>query len=280
MFRDDGSSAELGAESLGLSEYAELTDEENDDDDSSSESPASTSDDDLSEAKQTKGGLGFEATTSHGVQTETAIFAKWEHHTRGIASKMMANMGYREGMGLGASSQGIVDPISIKVLPPKQSLEHALKSGAAKEDNAQGGYKKRSRGGKRKREKKYAAAARAVKAEEDRHPDVFNFINNQLAMQRDLKNGLLKKQREEETCEKKEDRRSLIAYDDEVKELKIRVQKLEEMVRRNQKEKVVYEAMSRKLDETRKSLADAEAAHANVTKAVVSKEKEKKWLKF
>ncbi|XP_010273075.1 PREDICTED: zinc finger CCCH domain-containing protein 18 [Nelumbo nucifera] len=278
VFRDDGSCANLGSEALSLSEYAEMSvDEEDDDDDSSSDN----SDSSCYEEEDSRG-LGFlEATTrQRGIQTETTVFAKWEHHTRGIASKMMANMGYREGMGLGASGQGMVHPIPVKVLPPKQSLDHALES-RENEENKENQGKKRTRGGKRKRDKKHAAAARAAKAEEESRPSVFSFINNQLAMQGEAQNGLAKKQQAKgEKDAKKEDRRALVAYDDEVKELRFRVEKLEEMVNRNRKEKVVYEAALRKLNEARKALADAEAAHASASNAVVSKEKEKRWLKF
>lgn len=192
-------------------------------------------------------------------------------------------MGYREGMGLGVSGQGLVDPVSVKVLPPGKSLDYALeshKNEENKENNNKG--KKRSRGGKRKRDKRFAALSRASKDKEELRPDVFSLINTQLAMHGEALNCMPgKKNSDKDLVEKqKEDRRSLVAYDDEIKELRNRVEKLEEMVSRNRKEKVVYDAAMRKLNETRRALLNAEAAHASASNAVVRKEKEKRWLKF
>jgi len=282
VFQDDGTSAKLGSDALSISEYAQMSDEsdESDESDSLSSERFESSDKEDDSENTIHQGIGFvEASVlQRGVQTETAIFAKWEHHTRGIASKMMASMGYREGMGLGVSGQGITDPVSVKVLPKKQSLDHALASNEA-EGNRESRVKKRSRGGKRKRDKKFAEAARAAKAEEEQSSDVFSFINNQLASQ-DVANGSGSKPKKASSENRREDRRSLVAYDDEVKELRSRVEKLEEMVNRNRRDKTVFEAASRKLSETLKALANAEAAHASASNAVVSKEREKKWLKF
>ncbi|KAI3453991.1 hypothetical protein Pfo_010654 [Paulownia fortunei] len=275
VFRDDGSSTKLRTEAITLSEYALMSDEE-ETDTSSEPSDSSDYEDDGSE------GLGFLESTAlqRGVQTDTAIFAKWENHTRGIASKMMANMGYREGMGLGASGQGMLAPISVRVLPPKQSLDHAVKT-VENEENKETRLKKRTRGGKRKRDKKLAAAAKAAEEEEE-SKDVFSLINTQLAMHgQSLNGGSAKKQLNKANGEaKKEDRRALLAYEDEMKNLRLQIERLEEMVNRNRKEKVVYDAAMRKLSETRKALADAEEAHASTSNAVATKEKEKKWLKF
>lgn len=277
VFRDDGSSLRLGTDAISLSEYAQMSDEDGRDS-SSEQSDFSDYDEDSSE------GIGFleSSTLQRGIQTETAVFAKWENHTRGIASKMMANMGYSEGMGLGVTGQGMLDPILVRVLPPKQSLDYALepRENAEKKDNPE---KKRSRGGKRKRDKKFATAARQAKETEESSPDVFSLINTHLAKHGDaLSGGGLGKtpQNKGSGDGKKEDRRALVAYDDEVKELRLRIEKLEEMVSRNKKEKVVYEAAMRKLNETRKALAQVEEAHASASSAVASKEREKKWLKF
>ena len=274
VFHDGGSSAKLGCEAMTISEYALMSDEE--ETDSSSEGSDSSDYD-----EESAEGLGFLESTNlqRGIQTGTALFATWENHTRGIASKMMANMGYREGMGLGASGQGMLDPIPVKVLPPKQSLDHALES--QKEGIKDNHGKKRSRGGKRKRDKKFAAAARAAKAEGERRPDVFTLINNQLAGHNEALNGeSAKKQKSKGSEEKKVNRRDLLAYDDEIKELRIRGEKLEEMANRNKKEKVVYESAMRKLNETRVALAKAEASKASASNAITGREKEKKWLKF
>ncbi|KAL0447580.1 UNVERIFIED_CONTAM: Zinc finger CCCH domain-containing protein 18 [Sesamum latifolium] len=230
VFRDDGSSAKLGTEAITLSEYAQMSDEE-ESDTSYEESDSSDYENDSPQ------GLGFlESTTlQRGVQTETAIFAKWENHTRGIASKMMANMGYREGMGLGASGQGMLDPISVRVLPPKQSLDHAVRT-LEKEENKETRLKKRTRGGKRKRDKKLAAAARAAEEEEE-SKDVFSLINTQLAMHGQILNSnSTKKQQSKANGEaKKEDRRALLAYEDEIKNLKLQIEKLKEMANRTGK---------------------------------------------
>ncbi|XP_057810386.1 zinc finger CCCH domain-containing protein 18 [Salvia miltiorrhiza] len=277
IFRDDGSSAKLGTEAITSSEYAQRSDEE----ESDLSSEQSDSSDDEDDSPQ---GLGFLESTAlqRGVQTDTAIFANWENHTRGIASKMMANMGYREGMGLGASGQGRLDPISVKVLPPKQSLDHAVKA-LDKDENKDTRAKKRSRGGKRKRDKKLAAAAKAAEEEED-SKDVFSLINTQLAMHGQIVNGSSSAKRQQQNKAngeaRKEDRRAILAYEDEMQSLRFQVEKLEEMVKRNKKEKSVHDAAMRKLNETRKALADAEEAHASTSNAVSRKEKEKKWLKF
>lgn len=277
IFRDDGSSEKLAAEAITYSEYAQRSDEE-ESDLSSEQSDSCDTEDDSPE------GLGFleSSMLQRGVQTDTAIFATWENHTRGIASKMMANMGYREGMGLGASGQGRLNPIPVKVLAPKQSLDHAVKA-LDKDENKEARAKKRTRGGKRMRDKKLAAPTKAAEEEED-SKDVFSLINSQLAMHGKIVNGGGSAKRQQQTKAngktRREDRRALLAYEDEMQSLRSQVEKLEEMVKRNKKEKAVHDAAMRKLNEMRKALADAEEAHASTSNAVSRKEKEKKWLKF
>ncbi|KAG8059161.1 hypothetical protein GUJ93_ZPchr0002g25763 [Zizania palustris] len=98
VFQDDGSSARLPSDSLSISEYADVSDE--DGEGSSGEEGSDFSDDGDQEDESIHQGLGLlESANLSGVQSETAIFAKWEHHTRGIASKMMAKMGVPRGNG-------------------------------------------------------------------------------------------------------------------------------------------------------------------------------------
>lgn len=46
----------------------------------------------------------------------------WERHTRGIGSKLMMQMGYVIGTGLGKRSDGRIEPVEAQVLPARKSL--------------------------------------------------------------------------------------------------------------------------------------------------------------
>ncbi|CAE6007446.1 unnamed protein product [Arabidopsis arenosa] len=284
VFIDDRSSAKLGSDALALSEFAQMTDDDGEEEDEEDEElSASDTEDSVSSDydEESPQGIGFLESTNlpRGVQTDTALFAKWENHTRGIASKMMASMGYREGMGLGVSGQGILNPILVKVLPAKRSLDYALehiRNGECKSDKQK---KKRSRGGKRKRGKKFAEAAKAAKQEEESKPDLFSLINEQIFPTHHEKVNSIESVKKREN-KSPVDRKDLVAYQDEVKDLKLEVMKLEQMVNRNKKDQVVSEAATRRLKEVRKALASTLASQEAASNAVVSKEKEKKWLKF
>lgn len=52
----------------------------------------------------------------------TESLGNWEKHTRGIGSKLMIQMGYVIGTGLGKRSDGRIKPVEATVLPPGKSL--------------------------------------------------------------------------------------------------------------------------------------------------------------
>lgn len=68
---------------------------------------------------------GAEVTGRRGksIREESSVgFAGFERHTKGFGSKMMAKMGFVEGMGLGRSSQGIINPLVAVRRPKSQGL--------------------------------------------------------------------------------------------------------------------------------------------------------------
>ncbi|KAJ1976094.1 hypothetical protein H4R35_002852 [Dimargaris xerosporica] len=51
-------------------------------------------------------------------------FAQFTKHSGGVALKMMMKMGYKFGQGLGASGEGIVNPIETKLRPSRMGLSY------------------------------------------------------------------------------------------------------------------------------------------------------------
>lgn len=70
--------------------------------------------------------IALETVSSARVAARSTVtsgdFATFEAHTKGFGSRMMAKMGYREGLGLGRDKQGIAEPIEAVKRPRSLGL--------------------------------------------------------------------------------------------------------------------------------------------------------------
>uniref|UniRef100_A0A8B9INI5 Zinc finger CCCH-type with G patch domain-containing protein n=1 Tax=Anser cygnoides TaxID=8845 RepID=A0A8B9INI5_ANSCY len=104
-------------------------------------------------------------TNAHAYVSKTGLFCSsfggWEAHTRGIGSKLLAQMGYEFGKGLGKNSEGRVEPVQAVVLPRGKSLDQCaevlqkkkqgrLDPGNSKKCRAKGNNTGRASAGSRK----------------------------------------------------------------------------------------------------------------------------------
>lgn len=68
--------------------------------------------------KESRGDSGRKESYGNSTRKGPQSIGAFEKHTKGFGSKMMAKMGFVEGMGLGRDSQGIVNPL-VAVRHPK-----------------------------------------------------------------------------------------------------------------------------------------------------------------
>ncbi|XP_060644930.1 zinc finger CCCH-type with G patch domain-containing protein [Drosophila nasuta] len=105
----------------------------------------------------------------------TEKLGAWEQYTRGIGSKLMANMGYIHGTGLGSDGRGIVVPVSAQILPQGRSLDACMELREAA--NGDKDYFSVERKLKRAERRQQAANEKAYEREAKRSSDVFAFLN-------------------------------------------------------------------------------------------------------
>lgn len=67
-------------------------------------------------------GVFFPCSVTGSDQSHCGSFATFERHSNGVASKLMAKMGFVEGSGLGKQKQGISEPIQVAMRPKNRGL--------------------------------------------------------------------------------------------------------------------------------------------------------------
>ncbi|XP_051167034.1 zinc finger CCCH-type with G patch domain-containing protein [Leptopilina boulardi] len=112
----------------------------------------------------------------------------WEQHTRGIGSRIMAQMGYIIGTGLGKKADGRVQPVEATVLPAGKSLDHCMHlremaNGDKNLFSAERKMQKQKLKMEQQRQRQYEKEQKIEKS------DIFNFINDTLSSKAKMENG-------------------------------------------------------------------------------------------
>ncbi|XP_049804669.1 zinc finger CCCH-type with G patch domain-containing protein isoform X2 [Schistocerca nitens] len=107
-----------------------------------------------------------------------SVLGEWEKHTKGIGSRLMAQMGYVTGSGLGKFGEGRIEPVEAVILPPGKSLDHCMNLREKAGDNGNIFSMERRLKKIRKRQEKQ----RIKQYEEDKGKiDLFSFLNTHLS---------------------------------------------------------------------------------------------------
>ncbi|KAK7869320.1 hypothetical protein R5R35_012883 [Gryllus longicercus] len=101
----------------------------------------------------------------------------WEKYTKGFGSRLMAQMGYITGTGLGKNGEGRIEPVEAVILPAGKSLDHCmeLKEQAGGDEDLFKAEKRLKRLQKKEEQKQKQLAER-----EKNNKNIFDFINSKL----------------------------------------------------------------------------------------------------
>ncbi|GLV44188.1 uncharacterized protein CBL_12516 [Carabus blaptoides fortunei] len=110
------------------------------------------------------------------------MLGDWEKYTKGIGSKLMQQMGYVTGTGLGRYAEGRIEPVQAVVLPAGKSLDHCM----TLRENAGGDENLFSVERRLKKIQKRQEIQNKKAYEREKHKkNVFEFLNHKLVLVKD-----------------------------------------------------------------------------------------------
>ncbi|XP_011702720.1 PREDICTED: zinc finger CCCH-type with G patch domain-containing protein [Wasmannia auropunctata] len=196
----------------------------------------------------------------------------WERHTRGIGSKLMMQMGYVIGTGLGKRSDGRIEPIEAQILPAGKSLDHCMELREfAGDDKDLFSAERKMRKQQQKLEQQRERQYQKEKQKEDNN--VFNFINKALG-DKPKENTASSSQSKDKLRTESNRNLNVASFQigENINRLERESTKLKESLTKFAKGSVLYNNIATKYNEKQKELTNLRASE----KSIIAEQKQRK----
>ena len=182
------------------------------------------------EEEEQEAEAGVETFVPHEIGQSGLKFGEWEHHTRGLGSRLMLGMGWVVGAGLGARGGGRVEPVTARMYPAGKSLDWCMdmrdKYGDSVGQDVETIVKREAK----EAQKRSKQRAEAEERRDNSAKSLFDFINVNLCTGQSSSSGVVK------SGNSKPEKKKTLIKDETDESLKLKKFKMSEQVTRVEKE--------------------------------------------
>lgn len=211
--------------------------------------------------------------------SSSEAMAKWEVHTKGIGSKLMAKMGYVWGQGLGRKGEGMTNPIDVFVFPTGKSLDAciALRQKYLTNDE----LRQKIRNKEKKLEERIADGYHKLAAKDN----VFDFINTKILAKKETSKAEAKDNRISVSQLKASNTKSLnissVKISEDIRKAEFDLKRLNDSLARNKsKDKAVTNNLTQKIDKQKQLISSLKNKESMIQREQKSRSDKQKLTVF